>query len=288
MLLAATIGGLGVAFVLFAQLSNTLFFGMIRNFVELLLLLRDIKTHQKAVKKDPLWHIADFFESRVDYDANALLFVVAEDGSEVSRRDADELANQIAHWAKTIQLKQKDTAALMMFNKPEFFSIWLGLSKVGVSTGLLNTNLTGKSLLHSIELALKASSQKVFIVDSELTEGLAAEIAELEESGIRVYSWDDLYSTCRKLSTSRPSRTERNQISNTDPLVLIYTSGTTGLPKASKISSTRFFSGGSLLKIFCYLKPGHRLYCCLPLYHSAAGVLGMSGVIKSGATMVLR
>ena len=43
-----------------------------------------------------------------------------------------------------------------------------------------------------------------------------------------------------------------------------------------------------MLKVFCYLRPGQRLYCCLPLYHSAAGVIGMSGIIKSGATMVLR
>lgn len=43
-----------------------------------------------------------------------------------------------------------------------------------------------------------------------------------------------------------------------------------------------------MMKVFCYLKPGDRQYCCLPLYHSAGGVIGLCGALKSGATMVIR
>jgi acyl-CoA synthetase (AMP-forming)/AMP-acid ligase II len=229
-LISCVIGAAGAVFIIYSQFSDTLFMGMCRNFIELLFMLRDIKSHQKTVARDPAWHIADFFERSVDKDPDRALFVVAEDSSETTRAQADKLSNQIAAWAKTLNLKQKDTVALMMFNKPEFFSIWLGLSKIGISTGLLNTNITGKPLLHSIELAVKDSGLKVFIVDTELKEGLAAEIAELEASNVRVFSWDEVEVACRNLPTSRPSREDRNLVSNTDTLILIYTSGTTGLP----------------------------------------------------------
>ena len=229
-LLSCVIGAIGTLFLVYSQFSDTLFVGMCRNFIELLFMLKDVKSHQKTVVRDPAWHIADFFEKSVDKDPNRAMFVVAEDGSETTRAQADKLANQIAAWAKSLELKQKDTVALMMFNKPEFFSIWLGLSKIGVSTGLLNTNITGKSLLHSIELAVKNAATKIFIVDTELKEGLSAEIAELEASNVRVFSWDDVAAACYSLPVSRPLREDRNLVANTDTLILIYTSGTTGLP----------------------------------------------------------
>lgn len=43
-----------------------------------------------------------------------------------------------------------------MENKPEYVGIWLGLSKLGVVSALVNTNLKNEPLLHSINVA-KAS-----------------------------------------------------------------------------------------------------------------------------------
>jgi solute carrier family 27 fatty acid transporter 1/4 len=53
-----------------------------------------------------------------------------------------------------------------MENNPEYPCIWLGLSKLGVITALINTNLRSKGLLHSISI----SNCKVMIYSSELTE----------------------------------------------------------------------------------------------------------------------
>jgi solute carrier family 27 (fatty acid transporter), member 1/4 len=40
-----------------------------------------------------------------------------------------------------------------MENRPEFVATWLGLSKIGVVTPLINHNLKKQSLLHSITIA---------------------------------------------------------------------------------------------------------------------------------------
>lgn len=51
----------------------------------------------------------------------------------------------------------------MMDNKPEFLVSWIGISKVGGVAALINTNLRGKPLLHS----LVTSKATVFIIGTQ-------------------------------------------------------------------------------------------------------------------------
>ena len=44
------------------------------------------------------------------------------------------------------RLCKGDIIALIMENRKEYVPIWLGLSKIGVITALINTNLCGDSL----------------------------------------------------------------------------------------------------------------------------------------------
>jgi solute carrier family 27 fatty acid transporter 1/4 len=54
-----------------------------------------------------------------------------------------------------------------MENKPEYVCIWLGLSKIGVVSGFINTNLRSDALVSSIN-TVKAS---IVIYSSALEEG---------------------------------------------------------------------------------------------------------------------
>lgn len=54
-----------------------------------------------------------------------------------------------------------------MENRPEFPCLWVGLSKLGIITALVNTNLRKQTLIHSI----KVSNAKAVIVSSELADG---------------------------------------------------------------------------------------------------------------------
>jgi acyl-CoA synthetase (AMP-forming)/AMP-acid ligase II len=60
------------------------------------------------------------------------------------------------------------------------------------------------------------------------------------------------------------------------------------MPKACKISHSRYFLSTLPYRTLCDLTVKDRIYTVLPLYHSAAGLLGVGAALSSGATMVLR
>lgn len=79
----------------------------------------------------------------------------------------DEFSNKIANVFKSHGYKKGDRVALFLENKPEFICIWLGLSKLGVITPLINTNLRLTSLVHSLVVA----KTQAVIFGTELGDG---------------------------------------------------------------------------------------------------------------------
>lgn len=68
----------------------------------------------------------------------------------------------------------------------------------------------------------------------------------------------------------------------------IFTSGTTGgKAKASIIKHMRVASVGGCY-CYCRTNENDKVYCALPLYHSSAGMIGVSMSISSGATLVIK
>ena len=94
--------------------------------------------------------VADAFEERAASSPShpALLF----EGRTMTYGELDGAANQVARWAQSQGLKRGDVVALLMENRPEFVVHWLGFAKIGVVTALINTNLTGRPLVHSLEM----------------------------------------------------------------------------------------------------------------------------------------
>lgn len=245
------------------------------------------KIHNRTIG-GKCWSFVNLFEERVDVNPDIVQFITADDDKAISLGMLDMEANQIAHWGKGIGLKQKNTVCLMMLNRPDFVAFWIGMGKIGVSTALLNTNITGKGFIHSVDVSLKHSEVKVLVVDNDIVGSLTDEIRDLKDKGYQIFLWNELSKKLNALPISRPPKSYRDSVLESDPLVMIFTSGTTGLPKAAKITSTKFFIGGLPLSVMGYLKPGVRSYGCLPLYHSAGGMLGVSACLQTGATMVIR
>ena len=59
-------------------------------------------------------------------------------------------ANQYARWGLSQGLKSGDAIALMMANCAEYVALWLGLTRIGVTVALINTQLSGNALAHCI------------------------------------------------------------------------------------------------------------------------------------------
>src|SRR5262245_39025027 len=81
--------------------------------------------------------VGDRIEERAAADP-ARSFVRFEDRV-VSYGAANAHANRAAHAAWALGLRRGDVAALLMENRPEFVTTWLGLAKLGVTTALINT-----------------------------------------------------------------------------------------------------------------------------------------------------
>ena len=75
-----------------------------------------------------------------------------------------------------------DTVCLLMPNRPEFMAIWLGVTRVGGVTALLNTNLVGPSLAHCVDIV----EAKHVIVAAELV-GLFEAVRPLLKSKPKVW-----------------------------------------------------------------------------------------------------
>src|SRR5262249_50626361 len=65
----------------------------------------------------------------------------------------EALANRFADWAESAGVRRGDTVALVMPNRLEYVPCWMGLAKRGVSTALINTNLQGAALAHSLSIS---------------------------------------------------------------------------------------------------------------------------------------
>ena len=56
----------------------------------------------------------------------------------------------VANWAIAAGIRPGSVVALVMDNRPEYIFTWLGLAKAGAIIALINTNLVGRPLVHSL------------------------------------------------------------------------------------------------------------------------------------------
>ncbi|KAL7305240.1 hypothetical protein TKK_0002625 [Trichogramma kaykai] len=250
-------------------------------------LLWNIKKHERKDRS-----VADVFRQNLIEHPNKCC-IVFED-QEWTFQQVEDYSNKIAFIFKCHGFKKGDAVALFLENSPEYVCIWLGLSKLGVITSLINTNLRKASLTHSINVA----KCQALIYGSGLAEAVKGVVQTLD-SKIPLYrlsndsgeSSDDLNSReLNKLLAEAPSTAPVIQEKGCygDKLMYIYTSGTTGLPKAAVITNSRFMFIASGIHFLAGFKESDRFYTPLPLYHTAGGVMSVGQSLLHGSTVVIR
>jgi fatty-acyl-CoA synthase len=205
----------------------------------------------------------------------------------------EQLAQQsrrYARWALAQGLTPGDVVCLLMPNRPEYLVIWLGLTRVGAIVSLLNTNLTGEPLAHSIRIV----EPKHVIADLSLVDALADIRSSLPSTvqhwvhGGAYPGFSDVADEISAASGDPLGASEHRAPSIADRALYIYTSGTTGLPKAANISHGRVMQWSHWFAGMMDTTPSDRMYDCLPLYHSVGGVIAAGATLVGGGTVVLR
>uniref|UniRef100_A0A8C9FF03 Long-chain-fatty-acid--CoA ligase n=1 Tax=Pavo cristatus TaxID=9049 RepID=A0A8C9FF03_PAVCR len=181
------------------------------------------------------------------------------DGKVLSYRDVDRCSNRVAQvFLHHGTLKKGDTVALLMGNEPDFIHVWFGLAKLGCVVAFLNFNVRSRSLLHCVT----SCEPKILIVGAGRVFNLV-------------------------LFCFIPHFKRKKMASLKGKLYAEFCVFITGLPKAAVISHMQVLKGAAGLWAFGATAEDI-IYITLPLYHSAASLLGIGGCIELGATCVLR
>jgi fatty-acyl-CoA synthase len=242
----------------------------------------------KSIAQDSPNLICDDLQAAVETwrDRNALTF----EGRSVTYGELDAIANRFAHWGKGLNLRRGQTVALFMPNRLEYFAIWYGLSKIGVVTALINSQLSGLALAHCLTI----SGASHVIVDAETSPVFEAARPLLER---KLQEWvfgpahgdqRDLVQALKSCSQLPPDKSVREGMQARETCLYIFTSGTTGMPKAARITHVRAqlymrgFAGSTSAKA------SDRIYVALPLYHATGGLCALGAAFLNGGSVFLR
>ncbi len=193
-------------------------------------------------------------------------------------------------------LVRGDAMSLMMENRVEFLTTIIALNKLGVTSALLNTNLTGKPLIHCMSITdcrmcIFGEERLAAINEVRLDPGLHGLQDFLFVPDSRSDSCPDwaVDLTQHAQAESTANLPETDNVTLGDTAFYIFTSGTTGLPKASVLSNRRY-----LLMTTLSHRGGLKcdendcIYLCLPLYHGTGLSMGAGAAFCSGASMFIR
>ena len=201
-------------------------------------------------------------------------------------------ANRLAHAFAQAGVQPRDVVALLMENHANTIACVAALAKLGAIAGMLNPNLRGEALRHSV----RAMGAARLVVAGECADSFA----DLGESwtgpapfwlrghgeGPCPADWTDLATQSERAPAGNPASSAKVDIAA--PLFYILTSGTTGMPKASVMTHRRWLrSMAGMGQLGLRLKQGDVLYCALPLYHNNALTVSWSATMAVGAALAL-
>ena len=219
-------------------------------------------------------------------DAPALISVDAV----LSYRGLAAACHRYARWGLARGLGRGDSVCLVMANCPYYLAIWLGLSRIGATVALINTNLRGELLAHSLNLV----APRYVIAGASLSEALRT-VRPLLAPGVDCWvsgagggDLPRLDEAIAGLAGDGLRDGEARAPALTDRALCIYTSGTTGLPKAANVSHFRLMQWSHWFAGLIDVQPADRMYDCLPMYHSVGGVVATGATLVGGGAVVLR
>ena len=186
-----------------------------------------------------------------------------------------------------------------------FVAIQMGLAKIGVISSLINSNLAGEvrnpqnnfipqsvfpcetfqSLVHCINVGEcsfiifdRVLQDRLLDVVDKLAyrDGKEVQVSTLFRVGSASDEDSDELPVCdlkEELENYSCDKFPRDtDLKTQDTLVYIFTSGTTGMPKPAFCDHFRILSGAMIAADTIGIPKStnaERIYCCMPLYHSA-------------------
>ncbi len=175
-----------------------------------------------------------------------------------------------------------DRVLLLVDDRPEFFTVYLGAMKLGAVPVALNLRLSAEDLAYIVG----DSGARVLLVDPVYRDMAAAAVdgrpckVVLSEPGADM---PDIAGLCREQSAEFPSASRQPD----DMAFWMYTSGTTGSPKAVVHRQAAVPASDSYLRKVYGIGPGDRIFCSSKLFFAFSLGHSFLGALRLGACSVI-
>ncbi|GMS94741.1 hypothetical protein PENTCL1PPCAC_16916, partial [Pristionchus entomophagus] len=259
-----------------------------RDFKGICLLVRILMQTKKRIKDDRPVH--EMWLEKVRKHPLKEAAVEVETGRRMNFRELNLLMNKYANYFKAEGYKYGDVVALFMENNIDFIAVWLGLSKIGVVSAFINTNLKMEPLAHSINVSkckcVITTASLLPTLEKAKADGLIAKNLKAFVNNGDVETADNLEKRMDGLSEDEP--TSCPEMTFQSVLCYIYTSGTTGFPKPAVIKHCRYYCAAIASAEAFEIENSDRIYITMPFYHSAASIIGIGMMVSKGASIAIR
>ena len=186
----------------------------------------------------------------------------------------NEIANAYAAGLSRFGLRRGDTVAFLMKSSIDFVFATFGAMKLGAIWVPTNTDYKGTWLGDT----LADSCARILIADG----ALLPRVAELKTTlpfdriivrgEVDAYEYDIQIHPIDELATQAGSEPDQGDISYGDTAAVLWTSGTTGRSKGVMQSHNAWIRGAISGALTSGTRDDDLMYCCLPMYNSAAWV----------------
>lgn len=237
--------------------------------------------YKQAIERDAVATLLSLVERQATTQGDALALI--DEQVSLTYAGLVSRAHRYADWGLAQGLALGDVVCLAMPNCAEYVAIWLGLTHIGCVVALLNTNLLGAGLAHSI----RTSNPRSVIVARSLLARIEA-VMDDHAGDVGLWVHDEDLSIVRGATRPPVQHGAAPTVSPEDPALLIFTSGTTGLPKAAYVSNGRVLEWSAWFAGMMDAQPDDRLFDCLPMYHSVGGVVAVGAMLHGGGSVVIR
>jgi len=245
-------------------------------------------TRTAAIEREPTLTLPVLIERQAAERAEAV--AISSPEATLSYPALAGRAAQYARFGLRHGLQSGDVVCLYMNNCAEYFAIWLGLTRIGVTVALVNSHLFADALAHCINIV----EPRLLIVGADLATQFATARPRLKPDlkcwvcGIGDSDLRPVEAELAHLDVVALTADEAARPTIDARALYIYTSGTTGLPKAANVTHYRLMQWSQWFAGLLNVTAADRMYNCLPLYHSVGGVVAMGATLAGGGAVVLR
>ncbi|MFC0216804.1 class I adenylate-forming enzyme family protein [Pseudochelatococcus lubricantis] len=175
-------------------------------------------------------------------------------------------------------IQKGDRVAVLSANRPEIFSLYLGMAMIGAAIVPVNADFAP----HEIRYILDHCGAKLLIEADELTPTVERAVEELEPAPLRE-TFDGFLARAR---AAEPCM-EPQAAAGNDLVLLCYTSGTTSTPKGVAATHANELASGLAYSGMWCIGPEDRILVMLPLTFSYGFHAATYVALLSGATVLL-